>query len=220
MIDIDTDTLTITDVGHLPIVKHYAKKIQLVETVDAMVDSQMHVSAGLTVLAMVLDTLSGRNPLYRLQSFFEDKDTELLLGEAVDPGTFADHNLSRVLDSLYDTGTGRLFSQIAQNAVGAFALDTACAHYDTTSISVFGDYDWPDPPFHITYGHSKDKRPDLKQFLVEMFCVERDVPIIGATRDGNASDKRLNNELLGGISRHMARHGIDPGAFIYVADSP
>ena len=114
---------------------------------------------------------------------------------------------------------GRLFSQIAQNAVGAFALGTACAHYDTTSISVFGDYDWPDPPFHITYGHSKDKRPDLKQFLVEMFCVERDVPIIGATRDGNASDKRLNNELLGGISRHMARHGIDPGAFIYVADS-
>ena len=52
-----------------------------------------------------------------------------------------------------------------------------------------------------------------------MFCVDRDVPIIGATRDGNASDKTLNNELLGGISRHMARHGIDPGAFIYVADS-
>jgi transposase len=218
MIDLDTDALTITDVGHLPIVKHFAKKIQLVETIDAMVQNQMQVSAGMTVLAMVLDTLSGRNPLYRLQSF-EDKDTELLLGEAVDPGAFADHNVSRVLDSLYDTGTGRLFSQIAQNAVGAFALDTACAHYDTTSISVFGDYDWPDPPFHITYGHSKDKRPDLKQFLVEMFCVERDVPIIGATRDGNASDKRLNNELLGGISRHMARHGIDPGAFIYVADS-
>jgi transposase len=47
----------------------------------------------------------------------------------------------------------------------------------------------------------------------------RDVPIIGATRDGNSSDKTLTNELLGSISRHMARHGIDPGAFIYVADS-
>jgi len=144
MIDLDTDALTITDVGHLPIVRHFAKKIQLVETIDTMVQNQMQVGAGMTVLAMVLDTLSGRNPLYRLQSFFEDKDTELLLGEAVDPGAFADHNVSRVLDSLYDTGTGRLFSQIAQNAVGAFALDTACAHYDTTSISVFGDYDWPD----------------------------------------------------------------------------
>lgn len=57
------------------------------------------------------------------------------------------------------------------------ALDTDCAHYDTTSINVFGDYDWQDPPFHITYGHSKDKRPDLKQFLIEMFCVDRDVTI-------------------------------------------
>ena len=64
MINLDTDALTITDVGHLPIVKHYAKKIRLVETIDAMVQNQMQVSAGMTVLAMVLDTLSGRNPLY------------------------------------------------------------------------------------------------------------------------------------------------------------
>jgi len=219
MHNLDTDELTITDVGHLPIVKQFANKINLVETVDAMAQNQMHSSAGLTVLAMVLDTLSGRNPLYRLQRFFEDKDTELLLGQDVPASDFADHNVARVMDSLYETGTGHIFSQIAQNAIGAFELDTGCAHYDTTSISVFGDYDWPDPPFRITYGHSKDKRPDLKQFLVEMFCVDRDVPIIGATRDGNASDKTLNNELLGGISRHMARHGIDPGAFIYVADS-
>ena len=219
MIDLDTEALTITDVGHLPIVKHYAKKINLVETIDAMAQSQMHISSGLTVLAMVLDTLTGRNPLYRLERFFQDKDTELLLGQAVDGSAFADHNVARVLDNLYECGTGRIFSQIAQNAVGAFSLDTACAHYDTTSISVFGDYDRTDTPFHITYGHSKDKRPDLKQFLIEMFCVDRDVPIVGATRDGNASDKTLNNELLGGISKHMAGHGIDPAAFIYVADS-
>ena len=219
MLNLDTDALTITDVGHLPIVKHYAKKINLVGTINAMVQSQMHTNAGLTVLAMVLDTLSGRNPLYRLQRFFQDKDTELLLGQSVDAATFADHNVARVLDSIYDAGTVRIFSQLSQNAGGAFALDTACGHYDTTSISVFGDYDRTDRPFDITYGHSKDKRPDLKQFMVEMFCVDRDVPIIGATRDGNSSDKTLNNELLGGISKHMARHGIDSGAFIYVADS-
>ena len=84
MANIDTDELTITDVGHLPIVKQYAKQINIVETIDAMVQSEMQVSPGLTVFAMVLDTLSGRSPLYRLQKFFEDKDNELLLGEAVD----------------------------------------------------------------------------------------------------------------------------------------
>ena len=84
------------------------------------------------------------------------------------------------------------------------------------SISVYGDYDLANPPFQITYGHSKDKRPDLKQFLISMLCVDSNVPIVGATRDGNASDKALNNELLTNISKYMARHGMSAGAYIYV----
>ena len=86
-------------------------------------------------------------------------------------------------------------------------------------MSVFGDYHLVDPPFEITYGYSKDKRPDLKQFLVSMLCVDRNIPILGTTTDGNASDKTLNNELLTNISTYMARHGLEPGAYVYVADS-
>ena len=213
------ENLTFSEVGHLPIVKDFAKKIRLVETLDAMVDSQMELSPGITVLAMVLDTLSGRTPLYRLEEFFQEKDTELILGHDVKPELFCDYNVGRVLDRLYDTGTQKIFSQIAQNAIRVFDVDPRRVHFDTTSVSVFGDYDFIDPPLNITYGHSKDKRPDLKQFLISMLCVDRNIPILGTTEDGNASDKTLNNELLGGISRHMARHGIEPGAFVYVADS-
>ncbi len=39
---------------------------------------------------------------------------------------------------------------------------------DTTSISVRGDYEYAeatDPDFSITFGHSKDKQPDLKKFI-------------------------------------------------------
>lgn len=211
--------MTFSEVGHLPIVKDFAKKIKLVETLDTMVDSQMELSPGLTVLAMVLDTLSGRTPLYRLEEFFQEKDTELILGHDVKPELFCDYNVGRVLDKIFDTGTQKVFSQIAQNAISVFDIDPRRLHFDTTSISVFGDYDFIDPPFKITYGHSKDKRPDLKQFLISMLCVDRNIPILGTTENGNASDKTLNNELLGGVSRHMARHGIKPGAFVYVADS-
>jgi transposase len=52
-----------------------------------------------------------------------------------------------------------------------------------------------------------------------MLCVDRNIPILGTTEDGNASDKMLNNELLAEVSRHMAHHGLKPGAFVYVADS-
>ena len=213
------ENLTFSEVGHLPIIKDFAQKIGLVETLDAMVDSEMELSPGIAVLAMVLDTLSGRTPLYRLEEFFQEKDTELMLGCDVAPEIFCDYNLGRVLDKVFDTGTQKVFSQIAQNALSVFAVDPRRVHFDTTSVSVFGDYDFVDPPLKITYGHSKDKRPDLKQFLVSMLCVDRNIPILGGTEDGNASDKTLNNELLGGVSRHMARHGLKPGAFVYVADA-
>ena len=213
------ENLTFSEVGHLPIVKEFTKKIKLVETLDAMVESQMELSPGIAVQAMVLDTLSGRTPLYRLEEFFQERDTELILGRDVKPELFCDYNIGRVLDKLYETGTQKIFSQIAQNAIGVFDVDPRRVHFDTTSISVFGDYDFIDPPLNITYGHSKDKRPDLKQFLISMLCVDRNIPILGTTEDGNASDKTLNNELLGGISRHMAKHGIKLGAFVYVADS-
>ena len=74
------EDLTFTDVRHLPIVKQFAKQIGLVATVDAIVDTQMELSPGVCVLAIVLDSLSGRSPLYRLKEFFHEKDTELLLG--------------------------------------------------------------------------------------------------------------------------------------------
>lgn len=214
-----TEQMIITDAKHLPIIKAYAKKIGLVDTIDRLVDTQMDLSPGLAVFGMVLDTLSGRTPLYRLTEFFEEKDTELLLGAPVEPERFCDYNLGRSMDKIFETGTQKIFSQLAQNALTVFEVDPRRLHFDTTSVSVFGDYDLADPPFEITYGYSKDKRPDLKQFLVSMLCVDRNIPILGATTDGNASDKTLNNELLTNISRYMAEHGLQPGAYVYVADA-
>ena len=213
------EDFTLTHVGHLPIVKDYAKKLNLIETINTMVDSQMELPPGIAVLAMVLDTLSGRTPLYRLKDFFQDKDTELLLGVQIDPVRFCDHNIGRVLDKIYEFGTQKIFSEITKNAIDLFEIDTSHAHFDTTSISVYGDYDVVNPPFAITYGYSKDKRPDLKQFLISMLCVDRNIPVLGAPKDGNASDKTINNDLMTHISKHMARHHLEPEAFVYVADS-
>lgn len=41
----------------------------------------MGINLGTLVLAMVLDALSGRHPLYCIESFYESKDMELLLGQ-------------------------------------------------------------------------------------------------------------------------------------------
>jgi transposase len=95
-------------------------------------------------------------------------------------------------------------------------------HFDTTSRSVWGDYQFAetqDLPFQVTYGYSKDKRPDLKQFVLSTLCVDRAVPIWGKPEDGNASDKTLNKTLLSEIAQLLAHHGVQPGAYIYIADA-
>jgi transposase len=148
------------------------------------------VDAGTVVLGLVLDTLSGRSPLYRLEEFFARQDTALLLGKALPPHAFNDDTVGRVLDRLYDMGTMKLFTACAVRAATRFGLERRYVHFDTTSYSVWGEYEFPeeqDLPFRITYGYSKDKRPDLKQFVLSTLCVDRAVPMWGKPEDGGSS---------------------------------
>ncbi len=69
--------------AHLPIAAAYCRKMDLMGIVDRLVPSQMELSPGLAVQALVLDTLSGRSPLYRVQEFWEQGDRTLLLGPNV-----------------------------------------------------------------------------------------------------------------------------------------
>jgi transposase len=209
-------------VHHLPIIKAYADQLGLVGLINHYVPTQMDVDAGTVVLGLVLDTLSGRSPLYRLEEFIAHQDTELLLGKALPVHAFNDDTVGRVLDRLYDMGTMKLFTACAVRAAAQFGLERRYVHFDTTSRSVWGDYQFAeeqDIPFQVTYGYSKDKRPDLKQFVLSTLCVDRAVPIWGKPEDGNASDKTLNTSLLSEIAHLLARYGVQPGAYIYIADA-
>src|SRR6266436_4341647 len=217
--------IEVYQVQHLPIVKAYADKIGLVEAINQLVPTEMAIDPGTIVLGMILDTLRGRRPLYRLEEFFTHQDTALLLGKAVPPEAFQDDTVGRVLERLYATGTMKVFTACAVRADRVFGFDKRYVHFDTTSITVYGDYRPPaeagesEVPFRITYGYSKDKRPDLKQFVLSTLCVDRAVPLWGKPHDGNASDKTVNNTLLSDIATFLATHGVAPGAYIYVADA-
>ncbi len=211
-------------VDHLPIVSAYCRKLDLIGTINRIVPSEMEVSPGVIIQGMVLDTLSGRSPLYRLSEFFKNQDTELLLGEDVKATSFNDTTAGRAVDLVYKAGTMAVFGAISFNAAGLFSYDLKYLHFDTTSVSVWGDYDRYDgseetKQLKITHGHSKDKRPDLKQFLIQTLCVEKNIPLLGGCEDGNTSDKAINNKILTSISKTMAKHGLEPGAYIYIADS-
>ena len=150
--------IAVYQVQPLPIVKAYADKIGLVETINQLVPTEMAIDPGTIVLGMILDTLSGRSPLYRLEEFFTHQDTALLLGKAVPPEAFQDDTVGRVLERLYATGTMQVCTACAVRADRVFGFDKRYVHFDTTSITVYGDYRPPEEagesevPLQITYG--------------------------------------------------------------------
>jgi transposase len=210
------------EVHHWPIVRAYAERLGLRALINRLVPTEKEFEPGLMVLAMVVDTLSGRSPLYHLESFFEGQDTEVLLGESVDPAVFNDDNAGATLDLLFEAGTQKIYSEVVVAMLRVFKVPTDQVHFDTTSKVVYGDYrssEAESSPFKITHGYSKDHRPDLKQFVFKMLCAGGDIPIIGRCEDGNASDKTLNNTLLSAIAHRLKADGIQEQAFTYIADS-
>ena len=222
MINKVIQNMHVTRADHLSCVAAFCHQIGLVESINRVVPTEMDVDVGTTVLAMVLDTLSGRNPLYRLADFFRYQDADYLLGKKLSASAFNDTTLARTLDAIFDAGAEKMFNDVAFQAAKQYPIDTDTIHFDTTSVNVWGAYDSTtdfEDILNITYGYSKDHRPDLKQFLIKMVCAGGNIPIMGSCEDGNASDKTLNNSVLTQISKHMARFGKPAGSYVYVADS-
>jgi transposase len=216
------DDTRISNVGFLPIVTAYAARIGLVDEIDRLLHCEMEVSPGRVVLAMILDALSGRSPLFRLEEFFADKDVGLLLGEDIPVAKLNDDTAGRVLDRIAEVGTNVVMGGIAMGVVRSFALDLSHAHQDVTSHKVYGDYllyeeEGHAQPFVITEGFSRDHRPDLKQLTHNLLCVDHGIPVYSKIMDGNASDKTINHRLIPEMAERMRSLGRE--VFIYVADS-
>lgn len=101
---------------------------------------------------------------------------------------------------------------ISLNAAKQFGVSQTTAHLDSTSWRVHGAYKCAsnvevrversdaegniqtqriEPvPIEITYGYSRDHRPDLKQFVMNLICLgDGDIPALIELADGNQVDR-------------------------------
>lgn len=176
-------------------------------------------------------------PLYLFGKFFEGKAIEHLIGAGIRAEHLNDDRLGRVLDQLYLSGLTQLFVSIALKAAKHMGVATDRLHLDSSSFHVHGEYEPMTPevsvvrktasstqeksenqatpkPIHITYGYSRDHRPDLKQFIIGLICSgDGDVPLYLRVTDGNETDKAMFAQLL-----KEFRQQLDWDAWI-VADS-
>jgi hypothetical protein len=185
---------------HHGLVAGIIDELNIVEHIDARIeaDVQETVTAGEAVKAMIINGLGFSNrPLMLTPQFFENLPMELLFRSGVEAEHFNRHKLGRTLDEVYQYGCDALFSEIALSACAQEGVDVRHNSLDSTSFSLTGQYDVAndEQAIRITYGHSKDYRPDLKQ-AVEELLVSQDggIPLFMKIHDGNASDSRIFRE--------------------------
>ena len=206
----DLQTIQIQNLNHLGIIAGIIDEIGLEEIINQEIgiQDQEIVTAGQVVKAIILNGLGFvSKPLYLFPQFFEDKATEHLIGEGIEAKHLNDDKIGRIMDKLYLKGLSHLFLLIALAVVNKYKISTGFSHLDSSSFSVQGKYleqntkskiiysqeeenDNCTVPISITHGYSRDHRPDLKQFIIDLIVSgDGDIPLFLRVADGNENDK-------------------------------
>ncbi len=218
-------TLRSCTVGALPLVNHFLKRMQVEELLQKHLppdDRRRRVPAARGLLVLVQNLLIAREPLYGLGEWAARYAPQALGLAPAQVGTLNDDRVGRCLDSFFHSNRPALLLELMQHIIAAFTLTLDELHNDSTSVSFCGAYHdaaeeklrRAQPTPAITWGHSKDHRPDLKQLLYILTITEDGgVPIHYRTASGNVSDDsthRASWELLCQIAGRRD--------FLYVAD--
>jgi transposase len=206
------EAIKVLDIDHLGIVAGIIDEMELVEEVNKIVGIKVKeiLSPGQVMKAMILNGLGFLSaPLYLFEEFFVGKATEHLIGEGVLPEHLNDDKLGRELDKYYQVGTTKLFTSIAIKAADKFQVEMNSVHLDGSSMYVQGEYkkegesknevnqetvesEAEIKPIEIVHGYSRDHRPDLKQFIIDMIVTgDGDVPLYLKIDSGNVDDKSV-----------------------------
>lgn len=203
--------IEIQNLDHLGIVAGIIDAIGLVDIINELVgqSAQEKVSPGHVVKAMILNGLGFvSSPLYMFPDFFSDKPCEHLIGIGVKAEYLNDDRLGRVMDKLFIKGLTEIFLAISIQVMKEFNISLKSSHLDSTSIHLHGEYNTGLPdvivynnsdgskqsrqPIEITYGYSRDHRPDLKQFIIELISsADGDIPIFLKPASGNQADSSI-----------------------------
>lgn len=114
----------------------------------------------------------------------------LALGWPLQVNDFTDDRLEDLLDAVGEETVGAaLETQLGQHLIRAYELPTDTARIDTTTASV---YHQPQETTLLDYGHSKDHRPDLRQFKEVLSTLDpMGMPLCSATVAGHCADDPL-----------------------------
>ncbi len=218
-------TLRIQRLGPLPLINHVVRRVGLDELLAEFVpttDRRQRISHSRALGVLLRSLLVERDPIYRQQEMVGSFAPEAFGLDPDEATHIGDDVIGRALDRLFAADRGSLLTRVVVAAVKRFEVALGELHDDSTSIKFTGQYSQAKgrslrgkrAPF-ITYGHSKDHRPDLKQLLFILTTThDGGVPVQFRCEDGRTSDVVTHEETWDALCQVAGRPD-----FLYVADS-
>jgi transposase len=191
-------------VGALPILQQLLQRLHLEEILQRHLpppDRRSLVSVVRGLLLLVLNLLIAREPLYGLGDWARHYDPQQLGLSPEQVLALNDDRVGRCLTVFFHGNRPALLLFLIQHVLREFAVSLAELHNDSTTVSFCGAYREANEEKSrrgqttpaITWGHSKDHRPDLKQLLCILTITEDGgVPIHYRTASGNVTDDRTH----------------------------
>lgn len=168
-----------------------------------------------TLSILVHNVLTSRGPLYRVGEWAGGIEPGVLHLTAGQLAHLNDDRLARSLDALVSPRGRTVFFRLALGVIKDFELSLERVHFDTTTVTVFGQYETSKEEPKITYGHSKAHRPDLKQLLFGLnVTADGAVPLLHSVQSGNRTDDSVHVQNVDRLREIIGRDD-----FVYVADS-
>ncbi|MEM9885798.1 MAG: IS1634 family transposase [Bacteroidota bacterium] len=216
--------------NHLGLVAGMNKEIGIGSLIDSQIPSESPdkiLSTGTAIEALILNGLGYVNKrLYLVSHFFKNKPVDKLLGVSyLNPEHLNDDALGRALDAVYAYGVSELYTLISGATINLlseqYGLSIQSGHLDNTSFHLHGkekSLDLADGQvLEITYGNSKDHRPDLVQIGLQLICEHHSrIPLMMKVLSGNQEEGKSYGNF---VEQHVEQLQQDYGVKTMVVDS-
>ena len=222
MNDISNLRFTTSHTGVMAFVGWMCYMLGISEVVDELLswdDRRCKLAPSLRLKALVMAMIFDRTALYRMSEFFAAEDVAVLLGHGMSAEDLTDDALARFLDKLHAAGGAKVFTSACAKALTAMGVpweELQSAHFDTTSVNVYGAYQDPEAALRIVPGFSKDGHPELNQFQIGILATAHGLPATGMVLDGNCEDGKTNGKLLEFLGENLPAEQLQ--GLLYVAD--
>jgi transposase len=143
--------------GAIPVLYPILRQLKVAEYVDEHCPGKEDVSHGTVINALVLNRLMAPKPMYKVGKWMTETILEDTLGVSAEQ--MYDNRLGRTLDDLHPY-LEPIWQDIVVRAVVDYDVDLRFLHYDITSVYFEGAYKASEK---VSYGLSRDHRPDTKQ---------------------------------------------------------